>query len=205
MFAVFVTQDMMRASAKLAERYDCGLHTRLAETEAKPPTARRILIADPGCWQMLDGCNRAWLAHGIHFTPEDVPWTAWGWYLPLPNLQRRLASGCPTAGGTGGRPGGTWGGRLRFQRLVQHDGGIRHALMINRALSGCGNVGHLDALRWATAGSAACLARDDIGTIAAGKGPISRCSSWTTCASLAHTIRWLRWSCAARITRTASW
>ena len=47
---------------------------------------------------------------------------------------------------------------------------VRHALMINRLrYQDAGNVTHLDALRWATAGSAACLARDDIGTIEAGK------------------------------------
>ena len=46
--------------------------------------------------------------------------------------------------------------------------GVRHALMINR-LTYDASVTHLDALRWATQGSARCLGRSDIGTIAIGK------------------------------------
>jgi 8-oxoguanine deaminase len=46
--------------------------------------------------------------------------------------------------------------------------GVRHALMINR-LTYDATVTHLDALRWATEGSARCLGREDIGAIAVGK------------------------------------
>jgi 8-oxoguanine deaminase len=46
--------------------------------------------------------------------------------------------------------------------------GVRHALMLNR-LTYDASVTHLDALRWATKGSARCLGRDDIGEIALGK------------------------------------
>jgi 8-oxoguanine deaminase len=45
---------------------------------------------------------------------------------------------------------------------------VRHALMINR-LTYDATVSHFDALRWATAGSARCLGRSDIGEIAVGK------------------------------------
>jgi len=45
---------------------------------------------------------------------------------------------------------------------------VRHALMIGRLKYGAGAVTHLDALRWATEGSARCLGRDDIGKIAPG-------------------------------------
>ena len=45
---------------------------------------------------------------------------------------------------------------------------VRHALMINR-LTYDASVTHLDALRWATQGSARCLGRSDIGEIAVGK------------------------------------
>jgi 8-oxoguanine deaminase len=47
--------------------------------------------------------------------------------------------------------------------------GQRHALMIGRLKYNAETVTHLDALRWATEGSARCLGRDDIGTIAVGK------------------------------------
>jgi 8-oxoguanine deaminase len=44
----------------------------------------------------------------------------------------------------------------------------RHALLINR-LTYDATVTHLDALRWATEGSARCLGRPDIGAIAVGR------------------------------------
>ena len=47
--------------------------------------------------------------------------------------------------------------------------GVRHALMINRLTYGAEAVTHLDALRWATEGSAACLGRSDIGRIEPGR------------------------------------
>jgi 8-oxoguanine deaminase len=45
---------------------------------------------------------------------------------------------------------------------------LRHALMIGRLRYGASKVSHLDVLRWASEGSARCLARDDIGRIAPG-------------------------------------
>jgi 8-oxoguanine deaminase len=47
--------------------------------------------------------------------------------------------------------------------------GVRHALMLNRLIYGAARVTHLDALRWATQGSAKCLGRPELGTIAVGK------------------------------------
>jgi 8-oxoguanine deaminase len=47
--------------------------------------------------------------------------------------------------------------------------GVRHALMINRLTYDAAAVTHFDALRWASEGSARCLGRSDIGTIAVGK------------------------------------
>jgi 8-oxoguanine deaminase len=44
---------------------------------------------------------------------------------------------------------------------------VRHSLMLGRLRYGA-SVTHLDALRWATEGSAHCLGRDDIGAIRAG-------------------------------------
>jgi 8-oxoguanine deaminase len=46
---------------------------------------------------------------------------------------------------------------------------VRHALMIGRLSYGAAGVTHLDALRWATQGSARLLGRSDIGVIAAGR------------------------------------
>ena len=75
---------------------------------------------------------------------------------------------------------------------------VRHALMIGRLRYGASAVTHLDVLRWGTEGSARCLGRDDIGRIAPGWRRISRCSSSTSRAFPARTIRSRRWFCAAR-------
>jgi 8-oxoguanine deaminase len=45
---------------------------------------------------------------------------------------------------------------------------VRHALMIGRLRYDAARVTHLDALRWATEGSARCIGRSDIGTVAVG-------------------------------------
>ena len=45
---------------------------------------------------------------------------------------------------------------------------VRHALLMNRLKYGA-RITHLDALRWATEGSAKCLGRSDIGQIGVGK------------------------------------
>ena len=46
---------------------------------------------------------------------------------------------------------------------------VRHSLMLQRLKYGASQVTHLDALRWATQGGAACLGRDDIGRLAVGR------------------------------------
>lgn len=46
---------------------------------------------------------------------------------------------------------------------------LRHALMLGRLKYGAEAITHLDVLRWGTEGSARCLGRSDIGTIAVGK------------------------------------
>jgi 8-oxoguanine deaminase len=46
---------------------------------------------------------------------------------------------------------------------------VRHALMIGRLRYGAAAITHLDALRWATEGSARCLGRDDIGKLEPGR------------------------------------
>ena len=46
---------------------------------------------------------------------------------------------------------------------------VRHALMIGRLTYRAADITHLDALRWATEGSARCLGRSDIGAIAVGR------------------------------------
>jgi 8-oxoguanine deaminase len=45
---------------------------------------------------------------------------------------------------------------------------VRAAFLVQRGRYGADRVGHLDALRWATEGSAACVGRPELGRIAVG-------------------------------------
>ncbi|HXQ03322.1 MAG TPA: amidohydrolase family protein, partial [Bradyrhizobium sp.] len=69
-----VTTSLMRATAALADRLDVRLHTHLAETEDENKFCQQM----HGCRPLdyLEQCGwlnaRTWLAHGIHFTSEEM-------------------------------------------------------------------------------------------------------------------------------------
>lgn len=171
-----VTKRLMRESAALAERFGCRLHTHLAETKDEDA----YCAATYGCrpLELLEEVGwlgpRTWLAHGIHFTPEEC--ATLGRHgvgvCHCPTSNAVLASGfCPTRElEAAGAPVG-----LGVDGSASNDSsnlmeGVRHALMVNRLRYGsAAAVTHLDALRWATVGSAHCLGRDDIGAIAPGR------------------------------------
>ena len=170
-----VTRRLMVETAALAERCDCRLHTHLAETRDEIDYCREHFNCRPVDYLEEVGWlnERVWLAHGIHFNDEEVF-----------RLGRRRVgvSHCPTsnmvlASGqcrtreleAAGSPVG-----LGVDGSASNDSSnlmeaARHALMINRLTYDAARVTHLDALRWATAGSARCLGRSDIGVIAPGK------------------------------------
>jgi len=170
-----VTKRLMVDSAGLAEKHNCRLHTHLAETRDE----NEYCLANYGVRPLdyLEECGwlteRVWLAHGIHFNDEEVHRLGRHGvgicHCPTSNMT--LASGqCRTKElEAAGSPVG-----LGVDGSASNDNsnlmeGIRHALMINRLTYNAASVTHLDAFRWATAGSARCIGRDDIGTIAAGK------------------------------------
>ena len=170
-----VTKRLMVDSAGLAEKHNCRLHTHLAETRDE----NEYCLANYGVRPLdyLEECGwlteRVWLAHGIHFNDEEVHRLGRHGvgicHCPTSNMT--LASGqCRTKElEAAGSPVG-----LGVDGSASNDNsnlmeGIRHALMINRLTYNAASVTHLDAFRWATAGSARCIGRDDIGTIAADK------------------------------------
>jgi len=164
----------MVETAALAEKHDCRLHTHLAETRdeidyclAKFQCRPVDYLEDAG-WMN----DRVWLAHGIHFNDDEVKrlGKARVGVCHCPTSNMVLASGqCRTRElEAAGSPVG-----LGVDGSASNDNsnlmeGVRHAMMINR-LTYDATVTHFDALRWATEGSAACLGRDDIGSIAVGK------------------------------------
>lgn len=170
-----VTKRLMHESAAMASAHDCRLHTHCGETldeiaycEARYGQ-RPVDYLDEVGWMT----SRTWLAHGIHFTDGEI--------ARLGNAQVGVCH-CPTSNmmlGSGschtreleaaGSPIG-----LGVDGSASNDSSnmmeaVRHALMLNRLTYGAENVTHLDALRWATEGSATCLGRADIGRIEPGR------------------------------------
>ena len=169
-----VSTQLMKESARLAAKCNCRLHTHLGETLDE----EEYCIEKFGCRPVdyLEECgwldSRVWLAHGIHFNDAEVARLGRHGvgvcHCPTSNMV--LASGrCRTVElEKAGAPVG-----LGVDGSASNDSsnlmeGVRHALMIGRLTYGAAAVTHLDALRWATAGSARLLGRDDIGVIAQG-------------------------------------
>ena len=170
-----VTKSLMRASAVLAEKYDAPLHTHLAETIDEED----FCLATYGCRtvDLLEDTGwlnpRTWLAHGIHFNASEIARLGRHGvgvcHCATSNMV--LASGiCATkeleAAGAAVGLGVDGSASNDSSNMME---AVRHALMIGRLKYGAGAVTHLDALRWATQGSARCLGRDDIGEISVSK------------------------------------
>ena len=169
-----VTRELMRETASLAAKHDCRLHTHLAETRDEDDFCQAGFGMRP--LDYLEDCgwlnSRTWLAHGIYFNDADI--AKLGKHgvgvCHCPTSNMTLASGqCRTcdleAAGVAVGLGVDGSASNDSSNLME---GVRHALLLNR-LTYNAKVTHLDALRWATEGSAKCLGRDDIGKIAVGK------------------------------------
>jgi 8-oxoguanine deaminase len=169
-----VTKRLMSETARLAEKFDCQMHTHLCETEDEERFCldmygvRPVELLDQTGWMN----KRAWLAHGIHFSAEEIGRLGKAGvgvcHCAASNMV--LASGiCPTKDLDGaGAPVG-----LGVDGSASNDSSnmmeaLRHALMIGRLRYGASGVSHRDVLRWASEGSARCLGRTDIGRIAPG-------------------------------------
>jgi len=170
-----VTTSLMRATAELAERLNVRLHTHLAETEDENRFCQALYKCRP--LDYLEDCGwlnaRTWLAHGIHFTADEMTRLARAGtsVAHCPCSNQTLASGtCPVCAmedaGICVGLGVDGSASNDASNLMQE---VRAAFLLQRSRYGVGKVSHFDALRWATAGSAACVGRSDIGEIAVGK------------------------------------
>jgi 8-oxoguanine deaminase len=170
-----VTRELMAATAELAAREDVRLHTHLAETEDE----NRFCEATFGC-RPLDYLeevgwlsNRVWLAHGIHFNDAEIVrlGRAGVGVAHCPSSNMTLASGtCRVlALEQAGAPVGLAVDGSASNDVSNMAQEMRQALLLQRLALGAARVTHFEPLRWATEGSARCLGRSDIGTIAPGK------------------------------------
>ena len=170
-----VTQSLMKATASLAERFDCRLHTHLGETRDETDFCLSRFQYRPVDYLEEVGWlgPRTWLAHGIHFETGEIKRLGRHGvgvcHCPTSNMM--LASGqCRTCElEQAGVPVGLGVDGSASNNNSNLMEGVRQALLLNRLTYGSARVTHLDALRWATEGSARCLGRSDIGAIAVGK------------------------------------
>ena len=139
-----------------------------------PSAARRRFGCTP--LDYLDECGwlrpGTWLAHGIHFSDPDMARLAAGkvGVTHCPCSNQALASGmcrvCALeAAGVAVGLGVDGSASNDGSNLMQE---VRAAFLLQRGVNGIGAVSHLDALRWATAGSADCIGRPELGRIAPG-------------------------------------
>lgn len=170
-----VSEDLMKATAQLAEEHDVRLHTHLAETESETEFCQKMYGVRP--LDYLERVNwlsrRTWLAHGIHFNDDEIHrlGQAGVGICHCPSSNMVLASGqCRTLElETAGSPIG-----LGVDGSASNDGSnmimeARQALLLQRLRYGAEAITHHKVLSWATEGSAKCLGRQDIGRIAVGK------------------------------------
>jgi cytosine/adenosine deaminase-related metal-dependent hydrolase len=170
-----VTERLMRESADLARRIGVRLHTHIAETLDEEAFCvetfgrRPLELLDDWGWLGSD----VWLAHCVHLDDKDVrrvaeTGTGVAW-CPTSNL--RLGSGIAPAAALL-RDRATVG--LGVDGSASNDAGnllaeVRQALLVSRARGASGGLSAREVLRVATRGGAACLGRDDVGSLEPGK------------------------------------
>jgi len=170
-----VTTELMQDTAELAEQYDVRLHTHLAETIdeenfcLKKFGLRTVDYLESVGWLS----ERTWLAHGIHFNPEEIQKLGKSGVgiCHCPSSNMMLASGiCRSleleeAGCSVG---------LGVDGSASNDGSnmiaeLRQGMYLQRLRYGASKITHEHVYDWASTGSAKLLGRNDIGEIATGK------------------------------------
>jgi len=170
-----VTTELMQDTAELAEQYDVRLHTHLAETIdeenfcLKKFGLRTVDYLESVGWLS----ERTWLAHGIHFNPEEIQKLGQSGVgiCHCPSSNMMLASGiCRSleleeAGCAVG---------LGVDGSASNDGSnliaeLRQGMYLQRLRYGASKITHEHAYDWASTGSAKLLGRNDIGEIDIGK------------------------------------
>ncbi len=170
-----VSRELMRESARLAERRGVRLHTHLAETEDETAYCQKLFGMRPLDYLEDSGWLTAstWLAHGIHFNDDEVArlGRAGTGIAHCPSSNMVLGSGlCRTIElEAAGAPVGLavdGSASNDHSNLAQE---MRQAMLLGRLRYSPGQITHDAVIRWATQGSARCLGRHDIGGLAPGQ------------------------------------
>jgi len=170
-----VSRAVMVETGNLARDKNVMLHTHLAETEDENSFCQEKFGMRP--LDYLEDCgwleDRTWLAHGIHFNAGEMDRMAAAGVSvsSCPHSNMTLASGiCAICDmdskGIAVGLGVDGSASNDASNMIEE---VRQAFMVQRLKYGAARVSHLDAIRWATQGSARCLNRSDIGAITVGK------------------------------------
>ncbi len=169
-----VTSDLMKETARIARQENVMVHTHLCETiDEENFCVKRFGLRPVDYLEEVGWLNqRTWLAHGIHFNHEEIRRLGQAGvgvsHCPTSNMM--LASGmCKNLEleAAGVKVG------LGVDGSASNDGSnmiaeVRMAMYLQRLQYGSAKVSHIDALRWATKGSALAMGRHDIGELAVG-------------------------------------
>ncbi|MBC5809273.1 MAG: 8-oxoguanine deaminase [Candidatus Eremiobacteraeota bacterium] len=169
-----VSAELMSASAALARRRGCMLHTHLCETRDEERYCLERYGLRPADFAESLGWigSDVWFAHAIHFDEREI--------ARLGAARTGLAH-CPTSNmrlGSGIAPllaqqRAGWRAGLGVDGSASNDGShmldeVRHAMLLQRVAHGAGAMSAREALRLGTRGGAEVLGRDDIGVLAPG-------------------------------------
>jgi cytosine/adenosine deaminase-related metal-dependent hydrolase len=170
-----LTRELMRESAELARRLGLQLHTHLAETVEEDEYCRELYGCRPVEYLEEVGWleGDVWCAHCVHLSADDVAAFARSGvgvaHCPTSNL--RLGAGIAPVRelrDAGVRVGlGVDGSASNERSDLSFE--VKQALLVARGRGGPEALTARDALRLGTRGGAEVLARDDIGSLAAGK------------------------------------
>ncbi len=169
-----VSKELMRATEALSRMERVRLHTHLAETIDEHEYCQSHFGVSP--LEYLEDVgwlsDRTWLAHGIHFNEHEIAvlgkervgvshcasanMVLASGICPVVDLEN---AGCPLGLGVDGSASNDCSNMIQELRL---------AFLLQRLKYGARKVSHLDVLRWATNGAAACIGRSDIGAIEVG-------------------------------------
>ena len=170
-----VTPSVMQSSAELAAKHDVLLHTHLAETHDETDFCLQQFGMRPLDYLESVGwmSPRTWLAHGIHFDEQEAKRLAKAGVgvCHCASSNMILSSGiCPVHNyedaGVSVGIGVDGSASNDCSNLIAE---LRMAFLLQRLQFGAETITHLDAIRWGTEGSAACLNREDIGSLEVGK------------------------------------
>jgi 8-oxoguanine deaminase len=171
-----VSEDLMRKTAEIARENGLRLHTHLAETKDEERYCQEVYGCRPVEFLRRLGWlgSDVWLAHCVHLSPEEVrlfgetgtgvahcPSSNFRLGSGIAPVRALLQAGVPVGLGVDGSASNDSSNMLAEARqaLLAHRLGADPALWVTAE----------EALWMATRGGAACLGRDDIGSLEPGK------------------------------------